>query len=161
MPLLETHNYIPQLFWLVISFILLYFLLSKFCIPQLTEIFQLREDKINNALAEARTMQEEAVKLKVDYEEKLKSAIQIRDEIITKAMHELSLEIEKKNAEQDLNFEKMLQIAEKNLQDFEKNSISSVDNIAKEAAKDILKDFLKISTSDELISKEIKNAREA
>jgi F-type H+-transporting ATPase subunit b len=161
MPLLETHNYIPQLFWLVISFALLYFLLSKFCIPQLTGIFQLREDKINNALAEARTMQEEAVKLKADYEEKLKSAIQTRDEMITKAMHELSLEIEKKNAEQDLNFEKMLQIAEKNLQDFEKNSISSVDNIAKEAAKDILKDFLKISTSDELISKEIKNAREA
>ncbi len=158
MPILETHTYIPQLFWLIISFLLLYFLLSKFCLPKLNEIFKLRDKQINGALKRAELAHAEAVKLKDDYERKLAEAARAKNAMIADAMHELSIEIEKKNADTDLHFAQMMQDAEKDLENYIVKSKTNIDMLAKETAKEILKDFLKIEANDEVISDALKEA---
>jgi F-type H+-transporting ATPase subunit b len=159
MPLLETHTYISQLFWLIISFTLLYFLLSKFCIPQLTKILELRDSKINGALEKARILQEEAVALREDYESKLSKATIAKNIMLNKAMEEISANIDTKNIKSEQKFSKMLLDAEKKLEDFANDSQDSITEIAKETTKSILKDFLKIKISDTAINKSLKDAK--
>ena len=161
MPALDTSVYISQLFWLLISFVLLYLLLSKLCIPQLTKVFALREAKINNAVEQAKIAQAEAVQLQEQYEAKLTEAIKEKNIMLAEAIRDIANNIDNQTAELDLHFDKMLKAAEKQLQDFETKSLSNVSNIAKKAAKDILNDFLKIDINDDLVSRKLEEIKKS
>jgi F-type H+-transporting ATPase subunit b len=158
MPLLETHSYASQLFWLIISFTLLYFLLSKICIPKVTKILELRDAKINGAIEKARQLQEEAIKLREDYESKLAKATITKNEMIDKTLREITIDIENKNIKSEQKFSKMLADAEKKLDSFEKDSKTDIHNMAGDAAKAIFKAVLRIEIKDTIISKTVKEA---
>ena len=158
MPLIETHSYISQLFWLIVSFTLLYFLLSKICIPKITKILELRDSKINGAIEKARILQEEAIKLREDYESKLAAATNTKNAILDKTLHEIIIDIENKNIESEQKFAKILADAEKKLESFAHDSTNAIQDIAKNATKSIIKDFLKINIDEEVINKTLKQA---
>lgn len=152
MPLLDTSTYLSQLFWLLISFALLYFLLNKICIPLLQNIFLLREQKIKEALAKASIAQEEALKLKHEYEEILHQAIIAKVELLNEVTQELALEIEKKTALQDLEFAKILAELEDKLANFVAQSGPIVDDIATLSAKNILQELIGLDVKAETLN---------
>jgi F-type H+-transporting ATPase subunit b len=158
MPLLETHSYISQLFWLIVSFTLLYFLLSKICIPKITKILELRDSKINGAIEKAKILQEEAIKLREDYESKLAAATNAKNATIDKTLHEIIIDIENKNIKSEQKFEKMLADAEKKLEIFAHDSADTIQNIAEDAIHSIMKDFLKIKIDEQVVTKALKQA---
>ena len=160
MPLLDVSTYIPQLFWLVISFVLLYFLLSKICIPQLSNIALLREAKINDALAQAKIAQEEALKLKNEYEEKYIQAIATKNTILTEASANLIKVIEEKTAENNIKFEKQQQEADKRLKIFEIKSSSTIDKMACNTTSIILKEFLGFEEKNEVVVETVQKIKE-
>lgn len=53
MPQMDFTTYAPQLVWLVITFVLLYFLMSRMALPRLERILTVRENRIEGDLAEA------------------------------------------------------------------------------------------------------------
>jgi F-type H+-transporting ATPase subunit b len=60
MPQLNFHDYSPQLFWLAVTFIVLYLLMKKVALPRIGEVVTAREQRIANDLDRAASLKAEA-----------------------------------------------------------------------------------------------------
>jgi F-type H+-transporting ATPase subunit b len=60
MPQLEFADFLPQLFWLAVSFILLYVLMSRFALPKVATVLVERDRQIEEDLARAERLKREA-----------------------------------------------------------------------------------------------------
>jgi F-type H+-transporting ATPase subunit b len=60
MPQLEIADFLPQLFWLAVSFILLYVLMSRLALPKVATVLAERDRQIEEDLARAERLKREA-----------------------------------------------------------------------------------------------------
>ena len=159
MPQLDISTFLPQLFWLLISFGLLYLLLSKFCLPQLSMIFEKRETKISEALKKAHQAKDEAARLKAEYEAILAHAAQAKTAILAKAMIDLAKMMDSKVAEYDSELAILIQNSEKKMKNFEIKSETEIDKIARDAASIILTNLQGGSPDEDLIMETLKKVK--
>jgi F-type H+-transporting ATPase subunit b len=82
MPQLEFADFLPQLFWLAVTFILLYFLMSRVALPKVATVLVERDRQIEEDLARAERLKAEADETLKAYEAAL---IQARTE--AQALH--------------------------------------------------------------------------
>ncbi len=74
MPQLEPWSYMSQIFWLVITFITLYFVLSKVVVPRITSVLEARQEKIEDDLGRAERLRVEAEQVLEEYNKALDDA---------------------------------------------------------------------------------------
>jgi F-type H+-transporting ATPase subunit b len=75
MPQLEQiHTFVSQIFWLAITFGLLYLVLWRAALPRLAQILQTRQDKIDGDLTRAEALKKEAEATIARYEESMVKA---------------------------------------------------------------------------------------
>ena len=72
MPQLNPEFFISQLFWLVVTFSFLLVFLWRISLPRIGSVLEKREKKINDDIAAAKKLQEDAEKIQTEIEEKLK-----------------------------------------------------------------------------------------
>ncbi len=72
MPQLNPEFFITQLFWLVVTFSFLLVFLWRISLPRISSVLEKRERKINDDIAAAKKLQENAEKIQQEIEEKLK-----------------------------------------------------------------------------------------
>ena len=69
MPQLDPTWFASQLFWLLISFIFLYAIISKLMLPSLLHVMAARKDTIDGDVAASDALTQEAEKAKAQYEQ--------------------------------------------------------------------------------------------
>ena len=74
MPQLEPWSYASQIFWLIVTFTVLYFVLAKVVIPRITTVLEARREKIEDDLARAERLKVEAEQVLAEYNQALDSA---------------------------------------------------------------------------------------
>ncbi len=74
MPQLNFHDFAPQVVWLVISFVVLYFIMSKLAIPAIGGTLEKRQAKIQGDLDAAEKASEDTRALVAAYEKRLADA---------------------------------------------------------------------------------------
>jgi len=74
MPQFNPEWFASQLFWLLLTFLVLYLLMSKVALPRVAEILQERQEKVSDDLAKAERMQAEAKEAYDAYEQRLHEA---------------------------------------------------------------------------------------
>ena len=74
LPQLDAHTFAPQLFWLVLTFVALYFILSKVALPRIGEVLEERADRIARDLGAAQRLKDDTDKALADYEKALADA---------------------------------------------------------------------------------------
>lgn len=74
MPQLEFGDYLPQLFWLAVTFILLYFLMSRLALPRVAGVLAERDRHIEQNLLRAERLKSEAEEALQSYEAALAEA---------------------------------------------------------------------------------------
>ena len=60
MPQFDVTTYPSQIFWLIVCFAALFFVLSKLLIPKISEVLQVRQEKIEDDLMRAEKLKNEA-----------------------------------------------------------------------------------------------------
>ena len=65
---------VPQLVWLAITFLALYFVLSRFTLPRIASVIDERKNRVERDIAEAERLNAETQNAIAEYEEKLASA---------------------------------------------------------------------------------------
>ena len=92
LPQFDISAYPNVLFWLVVSFGLLYFLVQRSGISSVQDVLDSRENKISDDTGRARDMSKEAESLKTAFEDKLLQARHQANEEVRNALEKASQE---------------------------------------------------------------------
>lgn len=74
LPQLDVKMFPPQIVWLVIAFVVLYVLMAKVALPRIGEVLEERQNRVDDNLSKAQTLNEAAEAAREAYEKALSDA---------------------------------------------------------------------------------------
>ena len=141
MPQLDPTYWASQAFWLILVFVILYISISKFYLPKIKSNLVNRENKISKDLEDANDFKEKSDSKIKEYEIILENAKREVSKIHFESKNNLDKNIQLKKEEMEKEIEKEILKAQKEISDLKKNSISSIQNISKNIASDIIQNI--------------------
>lgn len=160
MPQLDFNTYTSQIFWLIISFLILYFFIKNIAIPGLRSVDIKRQEFIGNDIQRASTLTKEADDIKQLVAVKFSKTKQNINKIIEDKIHELESDaIEKITAlELELSKKETHLLAE--IDHMRRNIDSIIEPIAVEISANICQSIFDLNLEKQEIKTEItKNER--
>ena len=154
MPQLDPTYWASQAFWLILVFVILYISISKFYLPKIKSNLVNRENKISKDLEDANDFKEKSDSKIKEYEIILENAKREVSKIHFESKNNLDKNIQLKKEEMEKEIEKEILKAQKEISDLKKSSISSIQNISKNIASDIIQNI----SGDKLNESSIKAA---
>lgn len=153
-PPFEASTFPSQLFWLAITFGLLYVLMSRVALPRVGSILEQRRETIDGALRAAGEAQKQAEEQATALETSLAKARARAQGIAGEARDKSSKEIEARRAVVEKDLSAKLSEAEARILDTKNKAMGNVETIAKDAVSAIL-DQLGGKATDAAIAKAI------
>ena len=135
---LDLSTWASQIFWLVISFAVLYFVLSKFVLPKIDEGLTNRGDRIADDLEEAARMTQEAQQAELDYEQAVSDAKAKAHNISETTRKSVDAEIEADILEAEEEFARKQSEAETRIAKVKAAGLAKVDEVARDTVSSIL-----------------------
>lgn len=137
-PPFDASTFPSQLFWLAITFGLLYYLMSRMIIPRIGGIIEDRRDRIASDLAEAERLKSETDEAIAGYEQALAEARNKAHAIAQETRDKVTAEIEAKRAEVDADLAKKTEAAEARIAKVRDEAMADVNGIAGDAAEAVV-----------------------
>jgi F-type H+-transporting ATPase subunit b len=92
MPQLDYHTFVPQLFWLAVSFVVLYLLMSRLGLPKVRDAIEGRRRRLDSDLGRAAALKEEAEAALAAYQKILADARAAAQETLRRTGEQLAAE---------------------------------------------------------------------
>ena len=156
MPQLDPTYWSSQAFWLVLIFAILYISISKFYLPKIKDNLDNRENKIKEDLENASKFKEQSEAKLKEYKIILENAKKEVVKIHFESKNILDKDINSKKIAIEKEIEKEISKATKEIIEFKKNSLSSIQKISENIASDIIENI----SGDKLNESSIKAAVE-
>ncbi len=152
MPQLNPEFWISQIFWLTLTFGILYVVLSKFILPKISANLELRKSQIQENIdaAEKQRMNSEA-KLKEYDDIVLKSRLEAKN-IFKIAREKLIQDINSKKNILDKQLDEEIKKAEQEIKSLKKSAPEKINKIAVETSSEILKKLIGAEINNSSIS---------
>ena len=141
MPQLNIGDFAPQLVWLAISFVLLYFLMSRLALPEIGKVLDDRKSRIATDLADAAKLRDATEAAIAGYEQALAAARARAQGIARAAREEMNAEIEKQRAEIDAQINSRMGDAEQRITALKEAAVGHISQIATETAEALVARF--------------------
>ena len=152
MPQLNPEFWFSQIFWLIITFGIMFILLSKFILPKISENLELRKAEILENIESAEKQREESDNKLKEYEKLiLESKIEAKN-YFNKAREKILKDVDKKreNLEKEINDE--ISNVEKEILDLKNKSPEKIRKIAVETSSDLIKQLIGVEVNNSSIS---------
>lgn len=137
-PQLNASTYASQVFWLLVSFVLMYTLMSKIALPRVGGVIDLRQSEKSNNLERAGEMSEAAEKIKADYEAALAEAHEEARSLLAAAGEEISTRANAESARFGDHARTRIATAEQTIVKAKKDALSSLADISAEIAAEMV-----------------------
>lgn len=108
MPQLDATSFPSQLFWLMVSFVLLYVVLARFLLPRVQAVMAARAHTMESDIAQAEHLQSEAARASEQYEKGLAEARMKSQALLAQTRVEIAERSAKRQAELETLTEKKL-----------------------------------------------------
>ena len=152
MPQLNPEFWVSQIFWLIITFGILYIVLSKFILPKISSNLELRKSQIQENIETAEKQREiSEVKLKEYDEIILKSKLEAKN-IFKNAREKVIKDINKKKEILDKQIDEEISNAEQEIKTLKKDATDKINKIAIETSSDLLKKLIGTEINNSSIS---------
>lgn len=92
MPQLDFTTYLPQVFWLVITFVALYLIMWKIAVPGIADVLETRQKRMSDNLDRAAEAKKEAEETLAAYEQTMSEARSEAQAMIAEALQQMSKE---------------------------------------------------------------------
>jgi len=152
MPQLNTEFWISQIFWLTLTFGILYIVLSKIILPKISSNLELRKSQILENI-EAAEKQRSATESKLkEYEDIiLKSKIEAKN-IFKETREKILKDINSKKENLDNEINEEIKKAEQEINLLKKSAPEKINKIAMETSSEILKSLIGANVNNSSIS---------
>ena len=152
MPQLNPEFWISQIFWLTLTFGILYIVLSKLILPKISANLELRKSQIQENIEAAEKQREDSETKLKEYEEIISKskfdAKNIFRETREKAIKDINSKKETLNKQIDEEIKK----AEKEINELRKTAPEKINKIAIETSSEILKNLIGTEINNSSIS---------
>ncbi|GGF61076.1 ATP synthase subunit b 2 [Terasakiella brassicae] len=160
MPQLDVTTFAPQIVWLVITFLAMYFIMAKVALPRIAEVLDERQTRIDDNLAKAAALKVEAEQAAAAYEQSLAEAR-------SKAQDEVKVVIDQANAAQAkaqeelaAKLDKKLAEAEARIADAKDKALANITEVSADVAKATVEKLSGVSVDDAAVNAAVAKAME-
>jgi F-type H+-transporting ATPase subunit b len=152
MPQLNPEFWISQIFWLTITFGILYVVLSKLILPKISKNLEIRRSQILENIEAAEKQREESELRITQYEKAVQKSKNEAKNYFKQAKEKLLKDINfKKNAlDEELNLE--IQKAESEIQELKNKAPEKIKKIAVETSSDLLHQLINAEVNSSSIA---------
>jgi F-type H+-transporting ATPase subunit b len=138
LPQLNAADFAPQLIWLAITFVALYFVLARLALPRVGEVLEGRKDRIRKDLEEAQRLKAETEKAIASYEQALGEARARAQKLAAENRDRLNAEIARERAEVESRISSKTADAEKRIAQAKARAMGQVNGIASDVTQSIV-----------------------
>ena len=152
MPQLNPEFWVSQIFWLTLTFGILYVVLSKLILPKISANLELRKSQIQENIEAAEKQKENSeIKLKEYDDIVLKSKIEAKN-ICKEAREKITKDINSKKEILDKQIDEEIKKAEKEIGVLKKNAPEKINKIAIETSSELIKKLIGADVNNSSIS---------
>ncbi|MGE0251267.1 MAG: F0F1 ATP synthase subunit B' [Dongiaceae bacterium] len=145
MPQLDFATFPSQLFWLVVSFTLLYLLMTYVALPRMGKLLDARSSRIRADLDRAEQLKAEADSISHSYQASVTRAREEANKLLQAARDEASAKFTVRQGELARNLDAKIKQAESSIEDAKAKARQEVEAMAETLAQDLVKQLLKES----------------
>ena len=155
MPQLNPEFFVSQLFWLVVTFSFLFVFLWRVSLPRIGNVLEKRERKVNDDLATAKELQEEASKIQETIEDQLRQAKFDASEMIKASSNSMQEKAEAELSKLDKELDAKIEESTKEIEKSKNQSVSQIQDQIHEITKLTLSKVASFNASDDEIKNEV------
>ncbi|MCZ4281803.1 F0F1 ATP synthase subunit B' [Kiloniella laminariae] len=155
MPQFDPSTWVSQIFWLIITFGVLYFLLSKLALPRLASILEERENRVSGDLEKAERLKQEAEEVLADYQKAIADARTSALAALKESADKIAATGAKRQAEFDAQLKEKVQIAEDKISVARTEALSHIKDVATEVASAAAGKLLGADVTEAKVSKAV------
>lgn len=134
LPQLEISTFPPQLIWLAITFVVLYFAMSRVALPKISQVLEERQHKIDDNLKKAETLKKEADAAAQAYETALAAARTQAHGIMLETHNAIAEKAAQTQAEVSARLEAEISAAEASILEAKQKAMGELSHVAAEIA---------------------------
>ncbi|MFD1342786.1 F0F1 ATP synthase subunit B' [Litorisediminicola beolgyonensis] len=135
MPQLDFSTFGNQIFWLVVTLVVIYFVLSRIALPRIAAILAERQGTITNDLARAEDLKKQAEEAEAAYEKALADARAESQKIAEETREEIKAQVAEEQAKADARIAEKTAESEKAIQEIRASALENVEVVAKDTAE--------------------------
>ena len=163
MPQLNPEFWFSQIFWLIITFGILFVILSKLILPKISENLEIRKSQISENIEAAEKEREESENKIKEYEKIILDSKTEAKNYFTKAREKILKDIDKKRERLESEINEEINKAEIEISELVSNSPEKINKIAAETSSDLIKQLIEVEVNNssiaaivEVISKKVR-----
>lgn len=138
MPQLDFSTFPNQIFWLLVTLILIYLVLSRIALPRIGATLAERKGTITNDLAAAEELKQKAVAAEKAYNDALVRARSEAAKIVAEAKAEIHKDLAKATAKADAEIGAKAAESEKHIAEIRAGALDAVTEVARDTAKELV-----------------------
>lgn len=138
MPQLDFSNWGNQIFWLMITLVAIYFVLSRIALPRIAAVLAERQGTITNDIAAAEGLKAKAVDAEEAYNKALADARAQAQAIVAEAKAEIQVELDAATAKADAEIAAKSAESEKAIAEIRAGAMAAVKEVASDTANEIV-----------------------
>ena len=138
MPQLDFSNWGNQIFWLVITLVVIYLVLSRIALPRIAAVLAERQGTITNDVAAAEELKAKAVEAEEAYNKALADARAEAQRIVAETKAEIQADLDAATAKADAEIAAKAAESEAAIAEIRAGAVDSIQAVAKDTAKEIV-----------------------
>ncbi|MFN3846751.1 MAG: F0F1 ATP synthase subunit B' [Paracoccaceae bacterium] len=127
-----------QIFWLLVTLVVIYFVLSRIALPRIGAVLAERQGTITNDIAAAEDLKLKAVAAERAYNDALAQAKLDANKIVAEAKAEIQKELDVALAKADADIAAKTAVSEGRIAEIRAGAIDAVSEVAKDTAKELV-----------------------
>lgn len=155
LPQLDITTWPSQLFWLVVTFVIGYILISSLVAPSISSVLENRSTKISNDLEAAKKAQDNAKEVYTSYEVSLSEARSQAAIAAAKALEEAKAETASRDAAINKKLAASAKKAEARLSEMRDEALSSLEDLATETSQKIIAELTPVKVTKAVVTKHV------
>lgn len=127
-----------QVFWLIVTLVIIFLILSRIALPRISAVLADRQGTITNYIAASEELKSKAEDAERAYVQALNAARSEASRLLDATKVEMKKELHSAISKADVDISAKVSESEKSIAEIKKNALASIEKVSKDTAKEIV-----------------------